>query len=147
MSESKAHLTAQLPSQLTSQLDNRRGFIKLALGVSGMALLAPNILLAEERRRTKSPSDAAGGDANLPMVKPGEGMAASVNYSFKHEEIKDASLKIPRQGVPFEKQHCQSCMLYSKAGNKDGQEVGKCTLFNGQLVKSTAWCASWSKKA
>ena len=140
-------------SESNSEIKTRRAFLKLALGVSGMALLAPKILMAEERRRSKPAAGeaaanggAAGGDTNLPLVKPGEGMAANVNYHYKHEEIKDAGLKIERQGVAFKDQHCKSCMLYSKAGNKGGEEVGKCTLFNGQLVKSSAWCASWSKK-
>jgi hypothetical protein len=138
-----------------SEMKTRRDFMKLAFGVSGLALLAPNILMAEERRRSKpaggaagaSGAGAAGGDLNAPMVKPGEGMAASVNYQFKHEDVKDPALKVERQGVPFKDQHCKTCMLYTKAGMKNGEEVGKCTLFNGQLVKANAWCASWSKKA
>ncbi len=141
-------------SDSNSENKPRRAFLKLALGMGGMALIAPKILLAEERRRSKpAAGDAAGGaaagggDTNLPLVKPGEGMAANVNYHFKHEDIKDASLKVERQGVAFKEQHCKSCMLYAKAGNKGSEEVGKCTLFNGQLVKSSAWCASWSKKA
>ncbi len=133
-----------------SEMNSRRQFMKIAFGLSGIALLAPKIALgAEERRRGAAPAagGAAGGDTNLPMVKPGEGMAASVHYEMKNTDVKDASLKVERQGVPFAKQQCQGCMLYTKAGMKDGAEVGKCTLFNGMLVKSTGWCASWSKKA
>lgn len=131
-----------------SQCNSRRQFVKLALGVSGLALLSPAVL-GQERRRGGKPGAAAGagGDTNLPLVKPGEGMAASVRYVHKNTEVKDASLKVDRAGVPFAKQTCSTCMLYTKAGMKDGEEVGKCTLFAGQLVKGGGWCASWAKKA
>lgn len=129
---------------------NRRQFLK-NLGVVASGLMIFKNVQAEEKRRAKksdsSSGGGAGGDLALPMVKPGEGMAASVHYTLDHKDVKDAALKADRQGVKFEQQHCASCMLYTKVGNKDGGEVGKCTLFAGSLVKSTAWCGSWSKKA
>lgn len=83
----------------------------------------------------------------MPLVQPGVGAAAPLNYVFNHKDIKDPKLKTERQGVAFEKQHCNGCMLYTKAGDKDGGEVGKCQLFAGQLVKGSSWCSSWAKKA
>lgn len=133
-----------------SEQNSRRQFMKLALGVSGIALLTPNLMAAEERRRGgggAAGAAAGGGDTALPLVKPGEGMAASVKYVHDNKDVKDASLKTDRQGTPFAKQNCAGCMLYTKVGMKDGSEVGKCTLFAGQLVKGQGWCASWSKKA
>lgn len=133
-----------------SQENSRRSFVKLALGLGGFALLGSAPALAQERRRTAKPGGAAagaGGDANLPLVEPGKGMAASVQYHHKNTEVKDAKLKVDRSGVPFAKQTCSNCMLYTKAGMKNGEEVGKCTLFAGNVVKGGGWCASWSKKA
>ena len=85
---------------------------------------------------------------DLPWVKPGEGMAASLNYKESWKEVKDAKLKTERQGVPFgANQICSKCMLYTTVGKKDGHEAGKCTLFANQLVRGEGWCSSWSKKA
>lgn len=126
-------------------LKSRRQFVQIALAVTGAALLAPAVGNAQEKRRAKP--GGAGGDLALPYVEPGKGMAASVNYQTDHNAVKDAALKADRQGVKFADQKCANCMLYSKVGDKDGGEVGKCTLFAGQLVKGKAWCSSWAKKA
>lgn len=127
-------------------MNSRRSFVKIALTAVGAALLMPSFGSAQEKRRAK-PGAGGGGDLGLPYVEPGKGMAASVNYQFDHSAVKDAALKVDRGGVKFADQHCANCMLYTKVGMKDGGEVGKCTLFAGQLVKGTAWCSSWSKKA
>ena len=57
--------------------------------------IAQNVLGAEERRAKKPGADAAkgGGDLALPLVKPGEGMAKSVNYVEKKADLKDDKLK------------------------------------------------------
>lgn len=132
----------------------RRQFMKIAATFGSLAILMPSLTRAAEERRKAKPADAAApaagggeGDLALPLVKPGEGMAGSVNYQHNHKNIKDKSLKIERQGVAFDKQHCKACMLFTPVGKKAGEDVGKCTLFAGQLVKAEGWCASWSKKA
>lgn len=127
-----------------SQLDSRRSFLTM-LGLTGIALLGSQKLFAEEKRRAKKPG--AGGDAGLPLVEPGKGMAANMNYQHKHSDVKSADLKIVRSGVPFDKQYCDGCMLYASAGKQGGEDVGKCTLFAGQVVKAKGWCSSWAKKA
>ena len=126
----------------------RRQFIKIA-AMSGASLVAMSGLAqAEEKRRAAKPAaGGAAGDAALPFVKVGEGMAASVNYQESHEAVKDKALKVDRQGVKFENQKCSGCMLYTSIGKKDGVEAGKCTLFANMVVKGNSWCASWSKKA
>jgi hypothetical protein len=135
---------------------SRRQFFKTAAAFGGLALLMPALVQgAEERRRAApaaggaAPDAAAGGNAdlNLPLVKPGEGMAATLHYQHTHKDIKDKSLMVERQGVPFDKQHCSGCMLFTAVGKKGSDEVGKCALFAGQLVKATGWCTSFSKKA
>ncbi len=138
-----------------SHSTSRRQFMQLFAAFGGLALLMPSLSqAAEERRRAKPDAGGAGaaagggaGDLALPLVKPGEGMAASVHYVHDHKDLKDASLKVERQGLAFDKQHCKACMLFTGVGKKGSDEVGKCTLFAGQLVKANGWCASFSKKA
>lgn len=120
----------------------RRDFLKIMAVTVGAGILFPKITMGEERRRG---SGAA--PAELPLVKPGEGMAKTLNYVHKNTDVKDAALKTARAGVPFEKQSCANCMLYAKDGNRGTEEVGKCTLFQGQVVKASGWCNSWAKKA
>lgn len=130
-------------------MTTRRDFLKFA-AVGGASLFAMTAIAnAEEKRRAGKPADAAaaGGDSALPLVKPGEGMAAGVNYQDDKAKVKDAALKIDRQGVKFADQKCSNCALYQAAGKKDGAEVGKCSLFANQLVKANSWCGSWNKKA
>ncbi len=121
-------------------MNSRRSFVKLAAAVVGGAMILPETLFAQEKRRAKP---GAGGDAALPFVEPGKGMAASVNYQTDHNAIKDPALKADRSGVKFADQTCEKCMLYSKI---DGTSR-KCTLFANQRVKNNAWCSSWAKKA
>lgn len=135
------------------QNTSRRRFFMQVGQMLGLAIIAPALfgsqVFAEEKRRAR-PSEgaapaAAGGD--LPMVEPGKGAAAAVNYVHKHSDIKDASLKVARGGLPFEKQVCTNCSFYTKHGIKNGEEVGKCQIFPGQLVRGSAWCSTWNKKA
>jgi len=133
-------------------MNSRRGFFKQAAALVGAAVLAPVTGFAANDRRgggdtAAAPAAGGGADLNLPLVEPGKGLAASMNYHFKGSEVKDAKLKIERQGVPFSGQHCSTCMLFTAVGKKGGTEVGKCQLFQGQLVKATGWCSSWNKKA
>lgn len=131
-----------------SESNSRRQFLTM-LGLTGVTLLASKNLFAEEKRRSKpgGAGAAGGGDLALPLVEPGKGMAANMNYQHSLAGVKDAAMKVERQGVPFAQQHCNKCMLFTTAGKKGNEEVGKCTLFAGQLVKGEGWCSSWAKKA
>lgn len=123
---------------------SRRVFFKnmiLGAGAAVTAQILASVSLAQGRRRS---GDAASGD--LPLVTPGQGMAASVNYVHQGSDIKDEKLKVDRQGVKFADQKCASCILYAKHGTQGGIEVGKCQLFANHVVKSTGWCTSWAKK-
>lgn len=135
---------------------NRRRFFIHMGQMLGLALIAPGLftsrVLAEERRRSRNEGgpSSAGSAAGKPvpvMVQPGVGAATAVNYVHKHSDIKDQGLKIDRGGVPFEKQFCNNCTFYTKDSTKGGEEVGKCQIFPNQLVKGTAWCSTWTKKA
>lgn len=141
------------------QKTSRRQFFTQAGTLVGLAVIAPSLFgssaFAEEKRRSRPAAGGApatggaGGDLNLPMVEPGKGVAAPVNYVLKHADLKDAAVKknAEAKGLPFEKQFCHNCSFYTKAGDKNGKEVGKCTIFPNQLVEGTAWCSTWTKKA
>lgn len=135
---------------------NRRHFMQTAAALSGLAFLKSKNLKevlpmakAEEKRRgaPAAGGNAAGGDLDLPLVEPGKDLATAVNYVHKAAELKDAKLKVERQGVPFAKQACSGCSFYSGVGKKGADDLGKCTIFAGKLVKGQGWCSSWNKKA
>lgn len=123
----------------------RRDFFKKALFGAGAAVATlglPQVVLGQRRPRG---GDAA--KAELKLVTPGQGMAASVNYVHKASDIKDSKIMLDRQGVKFKDQNCTNCILYTKHGMQGGEEVGKCQLFANELVKGSGWCTSWAKKA
>jgi len=145
------------------QKHNRRGFFLQLTQALGLVFLAPGIFASraraeEQRRRARggegggatSSTPPLGGETDVskwPLVEPGKGSAVAVNYAHKHSDVKDKALKVERSGVPFEKQFCNNCGFYTKATTRNGEEVGKCQIFPNQLVKSTAWCSTWNKKA
>ena len=129
---------------------SRRNFFIGAVGILSFGLMG-SIVNAEERRRARP---AAGGDAAKdsgplaqPLVDPKDSAAQAMNYSEKHSDVKKAELKIERNGVAFDSQHCNNCGFYKEVGTKAGTKVGTCTIFNGKLVKNDACCSSWNKKA
>jgi len=125
---------------------SRREFFKHLVVGAGAAMAAQTVAsvsMAQGRRRG---GDAGSSGGELPLVAPGQGMAASVNYVHRTADIKDAKLKVDRQGVKFLDQNCTNCILYAKHGTLGGEEVGKCQLFANQLVKGPGWCTSWAKK-
>ncbi len=114
---------------------SRREFFKQALGVAGAAVAAPVIL--------KSLWPAIAQAQGAPkFVVPGQGMAASVNYSENKKSV-PKDLAIERNGVKFANQTCSGCVLFTKNA---GDANGKCALFPNEQVKATSWCKSWSKK-
>ncbi|OFZ28968.1 MAG: hypothetical protein A2622_12780 [Bdellovibrionales bacterium RIFCSPHIGHO2_01_FULL_40_29] len=119
--------------------NQRRDFLKTMLVAVGASVLMPKLSFAQERRR-------GSGAGDLPLVEPGKGMAATLHYQHKTSDVKDAKLKTERQGTPFAKQNCSNCLLYTKHGMQGAEEVGKCSLFAGQVVKASGWCNSWAKR-
>ena len=122
---------------------SRRAFFKNILFGAGALALSNTVLQQAWAERKRG----GGAGAALVLVKPGAGMAAGVNYVHNASEVKEAKLKTERQGVKFENQKCANCMLYTKHGELDGKEVGKCTLFANEVVMATGWCTTWAKKA
>lgn len=130
---------------------NRRDFFKVGLAM----LAAPaawsifgSHVQAEEKRRAAAPA-AGGAAASCKMAKPGVGMAAGINYQEDKSAVKDPKLKAERQGVTFDKQFCDGCMLYSAPTTCAGKAAGNCAMFAStkEMVAARGWCSSWSKKA
>lgn len=140
-------MSSQFQRALQTRQTNRRGFFKNSLGFAGVLATAPSILSALLTSTSSSVAKAADTCGAATLVEPGKGMAASVNYHNKFSEVKDAKLKTERQGVKWGKQNCQGCMLFTACGKKGNDEVGKCTIFAGQIVKANGWCSTWNKKA
>jgi hypothetical protein len=131
---------------------SRRNFFAAAAGILSFGLVS-SLVNAEEKRRAR-PAAGATADANAgsgplanPLVDPKDPAAQALSYAENHADVKKAELKVERQGVPFDQQHCNGCGFYKEVGTKAGTKVGSCTIFGGKLVKSGAWCSSWNKKA
>ncbi len=128
-------------------MNRRTFFVNLTslLGLVAVSSWSGNVL-AERKRGGAAPAAGAGG-GEAKLVDPQSATAKAVNYAEKKSDVKDASLKVERQGVAFEKQACNGCGFYSNPKAQGGGEVGSCQIFSGQVVKANAWCASWNKKA
>lgn len=124
-----------------SQL-SRRSFFKGMISAFGLVAVSGSLTSAFAQGRKKKEAEAPK-SSEPTLVEPGKGMAANVNYQHKHADVKDAALKVEKQGVKWDAQLCSNCVLYTK----HGADTGRCTLFPGQLVKDAGWCTSWSKKA
>jgi len=102
--------------------------------VSGVAIFAPVILKsalanAEESRRSKSTGGA------LPMLDTKDSTAVAVKY------VENAAKSTTSKG-----NKCATCSFYGKKENRNGKEVGTCTIFQGKLVYGNGFCNSWNKK-
>lgn len=83
------------------------------------------------------------------LVKETDGNAKPVSYCDHAEaSIKSKKTACPaRKGKDKAGQLCNGCQFYTKAGDLEGKEVGKCVIFPGKLVHGDSWCSSWTKKA
>lgn len=115
----------------------RRDFLKTVVCVTSVATFLPMLSstsLAEERRRS---SGSSTNQAGSEMVVPNEPTAKAVGYveNFKKSPASGGSKK------------CQSCALYTKNSQKDGKEIGSCSIFQKKFVYADAYCNSYTKKA
>lgn len=119
---------------------NRRDFFKsVGLACAGIAAL-PLMAKAQERRRGGGTAPAASGPV---LVDPNSPEAKALSYQTSHSKIKDAKLKVEKDGVAWEKQSCSTCILFQ--GKKGDKQAG-CAVFPGKEVSAGAWCTSWSLK-
>jgi len=125
---------------------NRREFFKVAASIAGVTVVAPTVLNgvfsskagAEEKRRKAAPTGGTNPAAagSMPMVDPNDSVAKAVKYVEDNTKAADAKGN-----------KCATCGFYAKKEDRNGKEVGTCTIFAGKLVVGNGWCASWNKKA
>ncbi len=124
---------------------NRRTFFERLVVLAGAtSILGWKSIASAERKR------GGGGDAKadaVKMVDPASPAGKAVNYTENKATVKDATLKVERQGVSFDKQLCSNCGFYNTPKKHNGQDIGGCQIFPGQHVKANAWCSTWNKKA
>lgn len=118
--------------------ESRRSFMKtLALAIAGAPLLGAS--LSGISRLAKA------ADADLPPIKEGEGMAATLKYCANAEKGK-AKVCTTRKEKGREKQYCSGCQLYTNIKGEGKAARGKCLLMPQGLVSSQGWCNSWVQK-
>lgn len=124
-------------------MNRRTMLVRAAQLLGGFAVLKTVQAFGEQKKGGSAP---AAGSTPKP-VEPGVGTALAVKYVDDASKVTDKTLKVDRQGVPFAKQSCLGCMLFTKTNVMiAGKEYGACALFPNQVVKATGWCTSWSKK-
>jgi len=84
-------------------------------------------------------------DVDLPPIKEGQGIAASLKYCENADKGKNKVCPT-RKEKGREKQYCNNCQLYTKVKGEGKMEQGKCLLMPQGLVPAHAWCNSWVQK-
>jgi len=112
---------------------NRRDLLCGAVASTAVAVISAQALA--------SPAPAAGA---LKLVAETDPTAKALGYV--HDPVASKSQRPDKQGVKGADQVCINCQLYTKQGEIDKAEVGKCTMIMGGSVKGKGWCKSWMKK-
>jgi hypothetical protein len=136
-----------------TQNPGRRNFLKtVSMGFGAMAVFGAAASVAKaETVKTKpaakpsaapaaAPAAAAGA---LELVKEDDPLPKGLGYM--HDSTK--APRVDKAGTKAADQLCLNCQFYTKAGEINKEEVGKCQLFPKGVVKSNGWCKSWIKKA
>jgi hypothetical protein len=129
---------------------SRRRFMGYSAVAAFLGSVVSSVTNAEEKRRARGgdkKAEAAAGPLAFPLIETSDSTAKAVNYVKQHADLKDAKLKLERQGTAWDQQFCNNCSFYKEVGSKDGTKVGTCTIFANKLVVEKAWCTSWNKKA
>lgn len=126
----------------------RRNFLKtVSVGLGAMVFFgAARSVAKAETAKTKpaaAPAAPAAGAGALELVKEDDPLPKGLGYM--HDSTK--APRVDKAGTKAADQHCLNCQFYTKAGEINKEEVGKCQLFPKGVVKSNGWCKSWIKKA
>lgn len=126
---------------MKSSMNRRQFFLRVVQGVGVIAAapLVMKVLSSEamaEQRRAPRPAEGGAAAGGMPLVDPKDSVAKAVKYVEDHKKVPEAKGN-----------HCGNCGFYAKKENRNGKEVGTCTIFAGKLVYADAYCASWNKKA
>ena len=113
---------------------NRRDLLCGAVATTAVAVISAQALA--------NPAAPAAGA--LKLVAETDPTAKALGYV--HDPIASKTQRPDKQGVKGADQICINCQLYTKQGEIDKAEVGKCTMIMGGSVKGKGWCKSWMKK-
>jgi len=113
---------------------NRRELVCNAVLGTAAVIVSANALA--------NPAPAAGA---LKLVSETDAVAKALGYV--HDPVAAKVQRPDKQGVKGSEQLCSNCQLYTKQGEIDKKEVGKCTMIMNGSVKANGWCKSWVKKA
>ena len=121
---------------------NRRSFLAM-LAVAVPAIRA----LAQEKVPPAAAPAATGPKPNpdAPMAKESDPMAKSLNYCENADKGK-AKICPTRKEKDRKDQYCDGCQFYTGAGKKGKDDVGNCTILQGNLVKAKGWCNTFAKR-
>lgn len=120
---------------------------------SAMTVLPAGIAVWATTKAFGAGTPAAAAKTAAPAGKPAAGalkwIAESDPTAKALKYVADASTaKREKRGTTEGKdQNCSNCQLYTKQGEIDGKEAGKCLMLQNGSVAATGWCASWVKKA
>jgi hypothetical protein len=132
-------------TDLVSETKNpaRRNFLKnVSMGLGAMVFFgAARSVAKAEAAKTKPPGTPAAGA--LELVKEDDPLPKGLGYL--HDATK--ATRVDKAGTKAADQLCSNCQFYTKAGEVNKEEVGKCQLFPKGVVKAKGWCKSWIKKA
>jgi hypothetical protein len=127
----------------------RRNFLKtISMGFGAMVFFGAARSVAKAEPAKAKPAAAPAAPAApaagaLELVKEDDPLPKGLGYL--HDATK--ATRVDKAGTKAADQTCLNCQFYTKAGEVNKEEVGKCQLFPKGVVKAKGWCKSWIKKA
>ena len=113
---------------------NRRKFLTVVTQAAGVAFFSGSIAKGLLSNQAEAAEPVNSG-TELKMLDPKDPLASAVKY------VEDFKKSPTSKG-----NRCASCQFYAKKEKRIGKEVGTCTIFQGRLVYSNAFCNSYNKK-
>ena len=113
--------------------------------LTNLAVAAPAAALLGASLKSALAEGGAAGAAKpeLKLVPDSDPTAKALKYV--HDGAK--ATRPDKAGVAGKDQVCKGCQFYTKTGELEGKEVGKCLMIAGGMVASQGWCVSWTKRA
>ncbi len=132
-------------SQSNPGLSRRELFRMSASLVPALPLIAMAGAAMAQAPASKAPAAAAKpGTPTCNPVPDTDPVAKAIKYAPDGSKVADRPAKM---GVEGKDQACANCQLFTKQGEANGQDIGKCTMIATGCVNSKGWCTAWVKKA
>ncbi len=132
-------------SQINPGLSRREIFRMSASMVSALPFIGLAGAAMAQAPAAKAPAASAKpGTPTCNPVPDSDPVAKAIKYAVDGSKVADRPAKM---GVEGKDQACSSCQLFTKQGEANGQEFGKCTMIATGCVNGKGWCTAWVKKA